>query len=212
MSEEHLLYVNSDRLLLQQTDIFDGEGIEKGDARNGWHGFHRQIIHHHKCHNTSNIPCLLVLTQPKQRPVLKQRTSGLVHNRSIFKWKSKRTSGLVHNWSGGLFSFFSLLKGWWLVLVVPWYEVEQQRRRMSVGWEGWLRHQEFFLALVKTVGVKVLDALIQSAPRSCRSSHAMIPKKTHHGTNGYMYESEEEVHEFLPGLCEQNLPRLAVYK
>ena len=52
MNEEHLLYViNIDRLLLEQTEIFDVEGIEKGDARNGWHGFHRQIIHHHKCLN-----------------------------------------------------------------------------------------------------------------------------------------------------------------
>jgi hypothetical protein len=35
MNEEHLLYVDIDRLLLEQTEIFDVEGIEKGDARNG---------------------------------------------------------------------------------------------------------------------------------------------------------------------------------
>jgi hypothetical protein len=35
MNEEHLLYVNIDHLLLQQTEIFDVEGVEKGDARNG---------------------------------------------------------------------------------------------------------------------------------------------------------------------------------
>jgi hypothetical protein len=64
---------------------------------------------------------------------------------------------------------------------------------------------------VKTSGVKVLDTLIHSAQRS-KPSHAMIPKKTHYGANGYLYEYEEEVHEFLLGPCEQHLPGVAVDK
>jgi hypothetical protein len=64
---------------------------------------------------------------------------------------------------------------------------------------------------VKTGGVKVLDTLIHSTQRS-RPSHAMIPKKTHYGANGYLYEFKEEVHEFLPGPCKQHLPGVAVDK
>ncbi|GLT72032.1 hypothetical protein SLA2020_440030 [Shorea laevis] len=75
---------------------------------------------------------------------------------------------------------------------------------MSVRWESWLRHQERILALVKTARVKALDTLIDSTQRS-RPSYAMSPKKAHYGTNGYVYETEEEVHEFLSGLREQHL-------
>ena len=36
----------------------------------------------------------------------------------------------------------------------------------------------------------------------------MIPKKTHYGASGYLYESKEEVHEFLPGLANSTFLEL----
>jgi hypothetical protein len=192
-------------LLLQVAEVRHGEGVQQGDAGDGGHGRHRQVVQHRVRHDALHEPSHHALRRrhlagaaagTRRRHVLHFRRHGDATFRA-------RLAVLVRD---VVVAAAVAIAG--ASIHILWLH----RRRLRQTEEGAAgvrrrrdncRAEEGVLggAVLHVRGVELVDAGVEVADAA---DHGILPDQLHGRGDGQREEGEEEVHDVLARLCEQH--------